>query len=335
MNYTPGYLVSLSKIISDDTLCMSCNVKINVMSEILYDMEGVIFNIQRYSLHDGPGIRTIPFLKGCPLSCKWCSNPESQRPQPEIIFQRKNCIDCGKCVSVCRFNALSKVNTYFVDRNRCTSCGECTKVCPTQALELKGKRMTVWEVMQELEKDESIYRRSNGGITLSGGEPLSQPEFATELLKACKKKGWHTAIETSSMATKEAVEMVFPYVDLALADIKAINPVIHKEATGVHNQQILENIIKISYMTDVVVRIPIIPDFNDNIQEVRAIVEFTKLMHNVDTIHLLPYHSYGENKYNLLGRIYPMGSTASIAEERMNTLKEEVEKIGYTCYIGG
>lgn len=305
------------------------------MNEILYDTEGTLFNIQRYSLHDGPGIRTIPFLKGCPLACKWCSNPESQRPQPEIIFQKSSCIQCGKCFEACRFGALSSQNPYFVDRQRCTDCGECAKVCPTGALLMKGKRMTVWEVVQELQKDENVYRRSNGGITLSGGEPLSQPEFARELLRACKEKGWHTAMETTGLAPKEVIESVFPFVDLALTDIKAIDPAIHKEATGVANQMILENLIKISYITQVSVRIPLIPGVNDDLDSIRAIAGFAKLMNNVETIHILPYHNYGENKYALLGRIYPMDGTRFVAEEQLNEFKSEIESMGFTCHIGG
>lgn len=305
------------------------------MNEILYDTEGTLFNIQRYSLHDGPGIRTIPFLKGCPLTCKWCSNPESQRPQPEIIFQKSNCIQCGKCFEACSFGAISSQNPYLVDRQRCTGCGECAKVCPTGALLMKGKRMTVWEVVQELQKDENVYRRSNGGITLSGGEPLSQPEFTRELLRACKEKGWHTAMETTGLAPKDVIESVFPFVDLALTDIKAIDPAIHKEATGVSNQLILENLIKISYITRVSVRIPLIPGVNDDLASIRAIAGFAKLMNNVETIHILPYHNYGENKYELLGRIYPMDGTRFVADDRVNEFKSEIESMGFTCHIGG
>lgn len=305
------------------------------MNKVEYETEGVIFNIQRYSLHDGPGIRTIPFFKGCPLSCKWCSNPESQRPQPELIFKKSDCIRCEKCIEVCPQQALSTTNAWFIDRDRCIQCGKCTDVCPTHALEMKGKRMSVTAVMRELEKEENLYRRSGGGITLSGGEPLAQPEFARELLKACKAKGWHTAIETTGFTTKAVIDEVFPYVDLALTDIKAIDPDVHQRNTGVNNSVILENLLRISFLTKVVVRIPVIPGVNDNPQEIHNIAEFARLMQNVDTIHLLPYHSFGENKYNLLGRQYPMGDAKSIAEEKMATLKATVESLGFNCHIGG
>jgi len=305
------------------------------MNKVDYEMEGVLFNIQRYSLHDGPGIRTIPFFKGCPLSCKWCSNPESQRPTPELIFKKSDCIRCGKCIEACKQQALSVSNAFFIDRERCIQCGKCTQVCPTQALEMKGKRMTVADVMRELQKEENLYRRSGGGITLSGGEPLAQPDFARELLKACKEKGWHTAMETTGFTTPEVIADVFPYVDLALTDIKAINPAIHLANTGIENSQILENLLRISFLTKTIVRIPVIPGVNDNPEEIHNIAEFARLMSNVDTLHLLPYHSFGENKYGLLGRIYPMGEADSIAESKMELLKREVESSGFHCHIGG
>lgn len=305
------------------------------MNKVDYEMEGVLFNIQRYSLHDGAGIRTIPFFKGCPLSCKWCSNPESQRPQPELIFKKSDCIRCGKCIEACKQQALSVSNAFFIDRERCIQCGKCTQVCPTQALEMKGKRMTVADVMRELQKEENLYRRSGGGITLSGGEPLAQPDFARELLKACKEKGWHTAIETTGFTTPEVIADVFPYVDLALTDIKAINPAVHLANTGIENSQILENLLRISFLTKTIVRIPVIPGVNDNPEEIHNIAEFARLMSNVDTLHLLPYHSFGENKYGLLGRIYPMGEADSIAESKMELLKREVESSGFHCHIGG
>lgn len=305
------------------------------MEKIEYDLEGTVFNIQRYSLHDGPGIRTIPFLKGCPLACKWCSNPESQKPQPEIMYQKSNCIHCGKCFEACRYGALSKENPYMVDRDRCVACGACAEVCPTNALVLKGKKMTVWEVIHELQKDENIYRRSDGGITLSGGESLSQPKFTRELLRACKERGWHTAIETTGMTIKEIIESVMPFVDLALTDIKIIDPSIHKNVTGVDNQIILENLIRISNLTKTIVRIPVIPNVNDNIEAIREIAEFTKLMKNINEIHLLPYHNFGENKYNLLGRIYPLHGVKELPKDKINLLKQEIEKFDIACQIGG
>lgn len=305
------------------------------MNKVDYGKEGVLFNIQRYSLHDGPGIRTIAFFKGCPLSCKWCSNPESQRPKPELIFKASDCVNCGKCADVCKAGAISRSNPHFIDRDKCIECGACVDVCPTGALEIKGKRMSVEQVLLELKKDENLFRRAGGGITLSGGEALAQPEFARELLKGCKEKGWHTAIETTGFATKQTIDEVFPFIDLALVDIKAINPSVHRKGTGVDNRAMLENILRISFITKVIVRVPVIPGFNDNEEEIQAIGEFAQLMSNVDTIHLLPYHNYGENKYSLLGRIYPMENTTSNPDEKIQQLKRKVESMGFACHIGG
>lgn len=200
---------------------------------------------------------------------------------------------------------------------------------------MKGKRMTVSDVIRELQKEENLFRRSGGGVTLSGGEPLAQPEFARELLKACKEKSWHTAIETTGFTTKDVIEDVFPWIDLALTDIKAINPAVHEKNTGVNNSKTLENLIRISFITKVIVRIPVIPGVNDNPDEIRAIAEFARLMSGVDTIHLLPYHTFGENKYNLLGRIYPLRDAKSHAEDKMESLKKVVESMGFHCHIGG
>ena len=305
------------------------------MNEVNYNAEGTLFNIQRYSIHDGPGIRTIPFFKGCPLSCQWCSNPESQRLKPELMFNKIRCVHCGKCADACPRQAIAFTHPYFVDREKCNQCGECADVCPTHALEMKGTRMSVAQVIDALKKEETLFRRAGGGVTLSGGEPLTQPEFARELLKACKDKGWHTAIETTAYAPKRVIKEIFPFIDVALTDIKAINPFIHKRYTGVDNRIILENLLRIAQITQLVVRVPVIPGVNDNIEEIHAITEFAKLLRGVDTLHLLAYHTYGENKYALLGRIYPMGETALVSEEKMEQLKAEVEAQGFHCQIGG
>lgn len=208
------------------------------MNPVNDQMEGIVFNIQRYSIHDGPGIRTIVFLKGCPLACQWCSNPESQKLSPEMIYNSTSCIGCGACQNVCSVGAIDPSNPYWIDRKRCTSCGKCQEVCFSGALQMKGQTMTVAEVIKELKKDATIYRRSGGGITLSGGEPLVQSEFARELLMACQSLGWHTAIETTLYASAEVIDKVFPYIDLALVDVKSMDAGIHQKYTGVSNDLI-------------------------------------------------------------------------------------------------
>lgn len=304
--------------------------------EVQYDQQGVIFNIQRYSLHDGPGIRTIPFLKGCPLSCQWCCNPESQHPYPEVVYNAMKCIHCGRCVAACPKQAISMENPQHIDRELCNNCGACTEACLVGALEMKGELMSVQQVVDELKKDATHYRRSGGGITLSGGEALMQPDFALELLKACKDRGWHTAMETTGCgASKTTLEKLFKYVDLALMDVKVMDPELHKKYTGRDNHKLLENLRYIASLTEAIVRVPLIPGVNDNEAAIMAIIEFAQSLEQVKAIHLLPYHNYGENKYALLGREYLLADTQSVPEERVDGLKQLVESHHYHCEIGG
>ncbi|MNM50964.1 4-hydroxyphenylacetate decarboxylase activating enzyme [compost metagenome] len=305
------------------------------MNTINYRTEGTVFDIQRFSIHDGPGVRTIVFLKGCPLSCLWCSNPESQKLKPVLMYQSMNCIHCGKCISACKIGAISFSNKNFIDRDICTACGECVNVCPTSALTLKGKKMTVEQVIKELKKDAIVYRRSGGGITLSGGEPLVQSEFARELLKACKAQGWHTAIETTAYANTEVIEDVFPYIDLALMDIKSVDSDMHKKYTGVPNEKILENAKLVSKITKMVVRVPLVPDFNSSEKDILELCDYVKTLNDINTVHLLPYHTYGENKYDLLGRDYLMKKTRAFALGEVEKLQKIIEEQGIKCVIGG
>lgn len=305
------------------------------MVSIDYSACGIVFNIQRYSIHDGPGIRTIVFLKGCPLSCTWCCNPESQRFKPSIMYDKKECIHCGKCLAVCKQGALSADNPNLVNHEKCVGCGECASICPTNALVLKGKSMTVEEVIKELKKDAITYRRSGGGITISGGEPLSQPTFLVELLKACKAQGWHTAIETTGYANKENINSVFEYVDMALLDIKAMDREVHKQNTGVYNDIILENARNIAQITKTVIRVPTIPGVNADIETFKRICELAISLKEVDTIHILPYHTYGENKYDLLGQEYLLKDKRSLTEQEIQILENVILSYGLKCIIGG
>lgn len=305
------------------------------MDAINYELKGVVFNMQRFSVHDGKGIRTIVFLKGCPLRCKWCSNPESQSISPVIMFQADKCIGCGQCVAACKQGALNRSNPHFVDRTKCKGCGECAAVCPTAALVLKGKTMTVGEVIKELKKDATVFRRSNGGVTISGGEGLMQPEFLEELLKACQSQGWDTAIETTGFAKPEIIDRVFPYVSTALMDIKSMDSAKHKKFCGADNALILENAKRISSITRLVVRVPVIPGFNNTKEDILQIARFARTLQNVDTLHLLPYHNLGSNKYKLLGRDYEMEGLPNMHPEELIDFKELVEQEGLQCVIGG
>lgn len=305
------------------------------MDTINYNLTGIVFDIQRFSLHDGPGIRTIVFLKGCPLACRWCSNPESQKLKPVVMFKKEDCLHCGRCIDACRISAISPDNIGRIDRERCTGCGECVNVCPAGALVLKGKQVSVQQVVRELKKDATTYRRSGGGITLSGGEPLVQYQFASELLKACKAQGWHTAIETTGVGSAEAVDTVIPYVDAVLLDIKHMDEQQHKTYTGITNEAVLKNAPRISRISPTVVRVPVIPGFNCSAGDIRAIAEFSQTLTGVRTIHLLPYHSFGENKYGLMGMEYSLKNVKQLKPEDLEEYQAMVEAHGFECIIGG
>ena len=305
------------------------------MDSINYNLTGSVFDIQRFSLHDGPGIRTIVFLKGCPLSCLWCSNPESQNRKPVILYKASDCLHCGRCITVCKRGAISPGCKTWIDRDKCSGCGECVNACPAGALVLKGRTMSVQQVIRELKKDATTYRRSGGGITLSGGEPLVQYRFASELLQACKGQGWNTAIETTGVGTSEAIEAVIPYVDTVLLDVKHMDEEKHRQFTGITNETALKNALRISQISRTVVRVPVIPGFNYSAGEIRAIAEYAKTLMGVRTIHLLPYHSFGENKYDLMGRDYLLKDIRQLNPEDLAECKAVVENCGFECIIGG
>lgn len=305
------------------------------MGSIDYNVQGTVFDIQRFSLHDGPGIRTIVFLKGCPLSCVWCSNPESQGSGPVVMYKQDECLHCGRCAAACKRKAIHLDKKTLIDRSICTSCGECVNACPSGALVMKGRRMTVQQVVKELKKDATTYRRSGGGITLSGGEPLVQQEFAAQLLHACKAQGWHTAIETTGFGSEEAVDRVIPFVDTVLLDIKHMDLEKHKRFTGAANDVILKNAQRISRISETVVRVPVIPGFNYSEEELEAIAKFAKTLRGVRTLHLLPYHTFGENKYALLGREYGLSDIKPIKPEELEPYRKVVERHGFQCIIGG
>lgn len=298
--------------------------------------KGLVFNIQRFSVNDGPGVRTIVFLNGCPLRCKWCCNPESQELRPVVMFKEVNCVGCGNCNVVCPTGASGFAYPGKIDHTKCIACGKCVDVCYHKALELSGRWMTVEDLMKELYKDRVVYRRSGGGITVSGGEALVQHTFLLELLKTCKSVGWHTAIETTGFAKKEVLDEIVPWLDLVMMDIKHIDPVIHKQFTGVDNTKILENAIYISKMAkEMIVRVPVIPGFNADKKTITGIAKFATYMHNIKQIHLLPYHDLGSNKYGMLGKDYTLSDVKTPEVSTMEELKEIVESYGFQCKIGG
>lgn len=289
-----------------------------------HNRAGVVFNIQRYSIHDGPGIRTTVFLKGCPLRCFWCQNPESQQREPEIFLKKHLCILCGQCTEVCPTGAagLSSEGS-SIDRNLCIGCGECAAVCPTGARQLVGRNITVDDVMSEVLKDVKFYRKSGGGVTLSGGDPVYQPEFSFELLKRSKEANLHTVIDTAGFASWEILSKLLKYADFVLYDIKCIDEKKHYSGMKVSNRLILENAKKIyKSKKKMLIRVPLIPGFNDSVEEIESIARFVHSELEGTEIELLPYNKWGESKYEYLGREAYGGQTQS---------EEVVSKLTSNC----
>ena len=301
------------------------------------ELKGTVFDIERCAIHDGPGIRTLVFLKGCPLRCLWCANPESQRRAPELMFHEKDCTPCGRCIPACPEHALSigPDEALSIEWARCTNCGACCDVCPPRALRMAGRDMTVGEVVEEIEKDRPFYRRSGGGVTLGGGEPTLQAAFAAALLRELRRRFLHTAIETCGYARPEALLSVVEHCDLVYFDVKSLDPETHAALTGVRNELILENLERVAERTSVVVRIPVVPGCTDPDLNIRRTTELVaRLGPNVQRIELLPYHNFGEPKYRRLGRPYPLPDTVRPDGDRLLDLRHIVEGYGVRAAVG-
>jgi glycyl-radical enzyme activating protein len=260
---------------------------------------GILFDIQRFGLHDGPGIRTVVFFKGCPLRCKWCHNPESQLRQPQIRFRAGACVLCGSCAPICEQGAhhISESGHQY-DHERCTVCGRCAGECLFEALQITGKRWSVEEVMAEVRRDQNYYATSGGGMTLTGGEPLAQPEFCLELLVAARAEGIHTCVETSGYAPKRVIERILPLADLFLYDYKATGDEQHQALTGVPSQRILENLgFLVNQGARVWLRCPLVSGVNDTSEHLRGIAALSRQFPQIEQIELMPYHNIGSGKY--------------------------------------
>ena len=291
--------------------------------------KGLVFNIQKFSLHDGPGIRTIVFLKGCPLACMWCSNPEGRSREIELIQTCDRCIgtdECDRCLSICLEQSLGigDDGSVVIDRSRCDGCGDCAYVCPSRALEVSGRWVTVGDVLRTVEEDDAFYARSGGGLTVSGGEPLAQGVFVGSLLRAARGRGIDTAIETSGLCSWKTLRDVAPWADRIYFDIKCLDSEKHELGTGVSNERILKNFRQLRTElpdVEVVVRTPVIPGFNDSKEDIAAIVAFIEAAGGAASYELLGYHGFGEPKYIKLGRHYPLSHVAPPSAQDMRELK--------------
>ena len=312
------------------------------MTDRYMELTAPVFNVQTYSIHDGPGIRVTVFVKGCPLRCRWCANPESNLARPQLMTYAAKCTACGRCVAACPQKAVSIGTLHdkpcaITDRELCVECGACVDVCPCEAREIVGREKTVREVLEQVLKDKLFIDASGGGMTVSGGECLAHPDFTEALLYAAKEQGLHTAIESSSFASEAVFDQVLRYVDLALLDIKHMDSDIHRELTGVPNEQILSNIRHAVHdlKKNVTVRVPTIPGYNDSEENIRATARFVKEELGQDVgIHLLPYHRLGESKNESLGKVMDL-SVSVPSDEHMQDLKRIVESYGLYCQIGG
>ena len=306
-------------------------------------IQGIITHVQHYSLHDGAGIRSLIFLKGCPLTCQWCCNPECQNPHIEVEFFQSKCAKCGACLKACTRKAIDpdlQVKSGFkINRNLCDVCGDCVRVCPGSALRFVGEFVTVDKVLERVKKDRYFYIISKGGITISGGEPLYQFEFTRELLMRSYNASINTAIETCGHAPWKYFEEIIPFLDSVLYDIKHMDPVKHKEWTGVSNELILSNLTKLSKSgVPIIIRLPLIPTFNLNKENITETAKFICRLENVTEVNLMPFHQLGKDKYGRLSRQYPWKRQKALESdakgaEKIRVIKSSLESYGLKVAI--
>lgn len=297
-------------------------------------MEGIIFNIQKFSIHDGPGIRTTVFFKGCPLRCEWCANPESQLIQPQVLYNEEKCMRCATCIHTCTKEAIKMVEGHIeLDYKKCDGCMECVKACPHKALTSEGEKKTVEEIVDICMQDIDFYEESNGGVTLSGGEAMVQYDFMIALVKALKEKGLHVAIETTGVIDYEKFKKAAPLFDLLLFDVKQADPLKHKKGTHITNEVIQKNFKwAIEQGIEVLPRVPVIPGFNETLQDAKEIAQCIKEA-GAKSVQLLPFHQFGEKKYKLLGKDYKLHEVKALHPEDLADYQKEFLDIGLNCFF--
>jgi len=298
---------------------------------------GLIFDLKKYAINDGPGIRMTVFFKGCPLRCRWCHNPEGQSFGPEIMIRASRCLaDCRECVSACPEKAITKpAETPVLDRPKCTACGKCADVCPAQAIELAGRRLSASDLVREIERDRIFLEDSGGGVTFSGGEPLSQPDFLSEVLDLCRKKEIPTAVDTCGFAAADVVERIASKADLFLYDLKVMDEKKHLAYTGESNRPTLGNLKRLAAKGPrTVVRIPVIPGVNDDAENIRETAEFLRSLGTIHEISLLPYHKLGRDKYSGLEKKAGGDDFTPPSPESMQRIKNSLEEYGFRVSLG-
>ncbi len=297
-----------------------------------------VSEIQRFCVHDGPGIRTTVFFQGCPLRCKWCQNPETISPKPVVLYNRSLCAGCGSCLERCPYGAVrvGLDGTVTTDAEKCTRCGECCKECWFTARKMSSRLYTVDELFAEVVKDESVFRHSGGGITISGGEPLLHEEFNLQLLRRCREAGFTTAVETASLVPKQTILNFVPLVDTFLCDLKLFTREKHMEWTGMPNEIILDNLRTVTDVhPNVVIRVPLIPGVNDTDEEFGAMMRFAASLRHINSVHLLPFHQLGAGKYELAGMDYCLWEMPEDNEERVQACRVIAERAGFRVSVGG
>ncbi len=300
-------------------------------------IKGIVFDIKKYAIHDGAGIRTTVFFKGCPMRCWWCHNPESQKFESEIMIFKRNCLsECNLCVEVCKKGAMKREESLLIEKKKCDFCGECQEICPSEAIKISGKEVTVDDIMNEIDKGILFYDESGGGVTFSGGEPFAQIDFLNALLLASEERYLKTVVDTSGYTDFKSFEKINSLVDHYFYDLKLMDDSLHRKYTGVSNRIILENLKKLSEIHDnIEIRIPLIEGITDTDENISSILDFLSELKNISQISLLNYHKGGISKYRRLGIQYRLSDIEPLSDERLKSIKSKFSKLEVNIKIRG